>query len=279
MSGLQKVKFGLVTDVHHGTHGQDLRTEMKAFIEDMNKNFHPNFVIELGDFYGGSGTTKKHLKEINDIFNLCKAPTYYVLGNVDSWSNGGKEGFMEVVGINYTRLSFDVGNFHFVILDGAWISDQTPISPEHHGEELKSPLNLRLIEGEVFLKPEDPIGHVGHIPNRDIEWLKKDLAMTQKKTIIFCHYPICVGPYWARLDNEVEVIKVLEESNKVIAVFTGHYPSCNYRERNGIHYFIMKGMGQNCNRLGSYARIILTESVLKIVGEIEQEHYIIKLKK
>ena len=271
------VKFGLITDVHHATHGQDLRAQVKAFVKDMNENFHPDFVIELGDLYGGSEASQKDLRDIDQVLRLCDAPAYYVFGNVDSWSDGGKEGFMETVGIDYTRLSFDVGNFHFVILDGAWISDDTPISPEHHGDELKPPLHLRLVDGDVFLGLEDPIGHVGHIPSRDIRWLKEDLATTRKKTIVFCHYPICIGPYWARLDNEIEVVKVLEEFDKVIAVFTGHYPRCHYRRKRGINYFIMKGMGQNCSRLGSYARITITEKELRVEGEVEQTCYIIEL--
>ena len=278
MSGSRElVRFGLVTDVHHRTRGQDLRAYMRAFVEDMNRNFRPDFVVELGDFYGGSGTSREDLKEIDDVFKLCDTPVYYVLGNVDSWSDGGKEGFMETVGIDYTRLSFDINGFHFVILNGAWISDDVPISPEHHGDERRPPLCLRLVEGKVFLEEGDPIGHVGHIPSRDIEWLREDLASTRKKVIVFCHYPICVGPRWARLDNEAELVKVLEESGKVVAVFAGHYPECYYRRRNGINYFIMKGMGQNCSRFGSYAKVTVTESELIVVGEVEQVSYSIKL--
>ena len=271
------MKFGVVTDVHHATHGRDLRSQMRAFVDDMNRSFRPDFVIELGDFYGGANSTEDDLSQINGIFRSCDAPAYYVLGNLDSWSDGGKQGFKETVGIDYSWLSFDVGDLHLVILDGAWLGEEVPISPEHPGQEQKPPIRLRLADGDRLTGPDDPIGHVGHIPNHQLRWLEEDLAATGKKTVVFCHYPIYIGPHWARLDNEAKVVEVFEKSGKVIAVFTGHFPRCHYKQEKGISYFIMKGMGQDCERLGSYAKVSITEDKLKIVGEVEQVSYEIEL--
>ena len=272
-----QVKFGLITDIHHATHGQDLRVQMKSFVEDMNGCFHPDFVVELGDFYGGANSTEEDLRQINGIFRSCEAPVYYVLGNLDSWSDGGKQGFKETVGINYFWLSFDVEDFHFVILDGAWLREEVPISPEHPGQEQRPPVRLRLADGERFTTDDDPIGHVGHIPSHQLRRLEEDLAATGKRTVVFCHYPIYIGPYWARLDNEAEVVEVPERYGKVVAVFTGHFPRCSYKQEKGINYFIMRGMGQDCEELGSYAKVSITEDRLEIVGEVEQVSYEIEL--
>lgn len=272
-----RVKFGVITDVHHATKGQDLTKYMETFVNDVNQNFHPNFVIELGDFYGGASATKEDLRRIDRIFKRCRCPTYYVFGNVDSWSDGGKQGFKEVVGINYTWHSFDVRGFHFILLDGAWTEEGKPISPDNHGEAQVPPVYLRLADGDRFTTPNDPIGHVGHIPSQDVQRLKEDLAATRKKSIVFCHYPINLGPYWARLDNEREIVETFRKSGKVIAVFAGHHPRSRYKEENGIHYFTIQGMGQDCEKFGSYAKVVIMEDRVIVKGEVEQVSYEISL--
>jgi len=39
----------------------------------------------------------------------------------------------------------------------------------------------------------------------------------------------------------------------------------------------MRGMRQDCERLGSYAKVSITEDRLEIVGEVEQVSYEIEL--
>jgi len=68
------VKFGAVTDVHHADKCKDLTDHMERFVLDMNWNFHPDFVIELGDFYGGASATKEDLRRIDGVFKRCKSP-------------------------------------------------------------------------------------------------------------------------------------------------------------------------------------------------------------
>ena len=45
--------------------------------------------------------------------------------------------------------------------------------------------------------------------------------------------------------NAAEVVDVLEESRRVLAVFSGHYHSGWYSERRGIRYIVGKGMVEN----------------------------------
>ncbi|WP_425884168.1 hypothetical protein ACPYIV_16960 [Parabacteroides sp. ASD2025] len=46
---------------------------------------------------------------------------------------------------------------------------------------------------------------------------------------------LCIG-------NAEEIVSILEQSGKVIAVIQGHHHAGNYSFRHGIHYFTMKGM-------------------------------------
>lgn len=253
------VKFGLVTDVHHFRHGRDLTAPMRDFVEEMNQRFHPNFVVGLGDFYGGGEfySIEKDLREITEIFRSCESPAYCLLGNLDACSDGGRQGFKEAVEIEYDWLSFDEGDFHFILLDGAWTGKDEPISPE----------NL----------PDHPLGnHVGHIPEGEVRWLRKDLAATENRTIIFCHYPIKVGVDKNSLDNEEEVVELFEKSGKVIAVFTGHGHCFKYKKVNRIHYLMIQAMG-DWETFGSYVKVSLKDDELRIKLEKMPLSYTLKL--
>ena len=75
------IKIGAVTDVHQGP--LDIRKWLKVFVEDMNEEFKPDFVVELGDFIGTRENPKEELRRINEVYVQCKAPKYYILGNHD----------------------------------------------------------------------------------------------------------------------------------------------------------------------------------------------------
>ncbi len=47
---MKPVKIGVVADVRQGS--LDIRDCMKKFVRDMNSSFHPDLVVELGDFIG-----------------------------------------------------------------------------------------------------------------------------------------------------------------------------------------------------------------------------------
>ena len=70
-----------------------------------------------------------------------------------------------------------------------------------------------------------------------LEWLRRDLASTDKRCILFSHQSIDF-----RLKNGEEVRRVLEEENrragrrKVVLAFSGHDHSNYNREINGIYY-------------------------------------------
>jgi len=77
------------------------------------------------------------------------------------------------------------------------------------------------------------------------------------------------------LDNDAVVVDIFDRSGDVIAVFAGHHPRSRNREDNGIHYFTLQGMGQNCKRFGSYAKVTVTKDKIIVDGEVEQTSYVI----
>lgn len=97
---------------------------------------------------------------------------------------------------------------------------------------------------------------VSMVPNFEVEWLRKVLAEGSEPVIIFIHQLLnfwdsshgkiagkIPDGYFIR--NAAEVVDVLEQSRRVLAVFSGHYHSGWYSERRGIHYIVGKGMVEN----------------------------------
>ena len=56
-----------------------------------------------------------------------------------------------------------------------------------------------------------------------------------RNQIKFIDKELCIG-------NAEEIVSILEQSGKVVAVIQGHHHAGNYSFRHGIHYFTMKGM-------------------------------------
>lgn len=143
---------------------------------------------------------------------------YHVLGNhdLDKYS---KEEFVKGFGMPGRYYSFDKGDFHFIVLDGNNMYDgkvYTPYSKANYYVNM---------EKRAFMDPEQ------------LEWLKKDLMLTDKRCILFSHQSIDKA-----MGNREQVRCVLEDENeragfkKVVVAFSGHNHSNYTKEINGITY-------------------------------------------
>ncbi len=154
------------------------------------------------------------------ILSEFEGPIHHVIGNHDVYDLS-KEEYLAGVGAESTYYSFDIGAYHVVILDAQ------------------------------FTKDGADYGHVswmvqGTIPEEELEWLRNDLAATDKPAIVCVHQPLDVdysltagGPtVW----NSVAAREVLASSGKVIAVFQGHTHDSGYSLIDGIHYVTIAGM-------------------------------------
>ncbi|MCK4564753.1 MAG: metallophosphoesterase [Verrucomicrobia bacterium] len=233
MEGKAKLRFGIVTDAHyavapsrgtrHYGESMDKMAECVALMNDQKVDF----LIELGDFKdegkpASEESTLEYLKRIEAVFGKFKGPRYHVLGNhdVDSLS---KEKFLDHVentGIanESSYYSFDSKGMHFIVLDADYTSNGTDYD---HG-------NFNWMDT--------------NIPDRELDWLKKDLAATSKPVITFVHQQLNVTDQYHSIKNAEEVRRVLEESGKVLAVFQGHNHAGAYSHIEDIHYYTLKAL-------------------------------------
>ena len=209
---VQPVRFAIVSDLH----AQDIPDgleRMKAVVDAAN---HENveFLIQLGDFVRLDSAAIPYRK----VWDEYAGEKYHVLGNHDL-DRYTKEEYVAGLHMPGRYYSFDKGDFHFIVLDGNNLYD---------GKEYKAYGRANYYvdsKMRAFMDPEQ------------LEWLKKDLAATDKRCIIFSHQSIDTT-----VNNGSEVRGILEAENercgfqKVALAFSGHTHSNYVKEINGITY-------------------------------------------
>jgi len=228
----KRLRFGMVTDLHYADiaargsrHYRQSPGKLAECLDLMNRE-GVDFLIELGDFKDQATPpvrdgTLAYLQTIEAQFQGFEGPTYHVLGNhdVDSIS---KQDFLARVsntGIapDASYYSFDAQGLHCIVLDANFMA------------------NGQAYDSGNFDWTDT------HIPPEELAWLEQDLANTRKKVLVFCHQ--CLdGTESHHVKNGAAVRQVLEDSKKVLAVFTGHNHAGHYSLIKGIHYYTLKAV-------------------------------------
>ena len=232
------VKFGIVTDVHQAdfddvssdkyfTHSQ---AKMTDFIADMNNDFQPDFIIELGDFV--EAWDVNDFNTINAVYNTSTADRYHVMGNHEGYD--ARSEWLAATGYSSTYYSFDRQGYHFVVLDANYSPDGgKPLGSENV-----------------------------YIPQFELDWLQQDLAATDLTTVVFSHHGF--GEVTAGIQNYTQVRAVLEDSGKVTAAFHGHSHHSHYANINGIDYYSIEAMTDDPYPDTSYARTYINTDTDRI---------------
>lgn len=206
------LRFAIVSDLH-APDLPDGKERMQMIVDAANKE-KVDFLIQLGDFIRLDSSSLP-LRKVWDKF---KGEKYHVLGNhdLDKYS---KEEFISGFNMPGRYYSFDKGDFHFIVLDGNNLFDGSSYIPYNKANYYVD------IKKREFMDPEQ------------MEWLRKDLAGTSKRCILFSHQSIDRA-----MGNGYDVRDILEEENnragfkKVVIAFSGHNHSNYVDEINGITY-------------------------------------------
>ncbi|MCR4921592.1 MAG: metallophosphoesterase [Bacteroidaceae bacterium] len=232
------LRFGIVTDLHYAQKDVAINRYYRQSIEKLHdavevfNRSHLDFVIELGDLKDtnsshDSTATLRFLDEVEAALQRFKGKVFHVLGNHDMdciskadflshTTNPGKAN-----GQSYYSFRPKRKGPKCIILDGNFNEDFTPYDKGNFHWT------------KAFIPPEE------------LDWLSKELKEGDEPVIVFCHQlldsfsgvnsSVCIG-------NAAQVVDILEESGRVLAVFQGHHHTGHYSRRNGIHYWTMKGL-------------------------------------
>lgn len=228
------MKFAIITDIHLGPDGfwKGVQRKIGAnvvefvdnFIETMNNEVKPNFVIVLGDLIEDDNpeNDKEHMQMLVDKFGKLNCPVYFAAGNHDL-KNISEDELMDIFKQKKLFYSFDSDKFHFIVLFSRKIQ----------------------IKGKGFI-----------ITDEQIRWLKEELKNIDKDCFIFMHAGLAEqdlsGNPWfeGRPDsclimNREEMREILEKSGKVKAVFNSHLHWDKMHIHNSIPYFTIQSLVEN----------------------------------
>lgn len=211
----KELKFGIITDLHFYNAGvPDVQSRLEVFLKAAEEA-DVDFVIQLGDFcFIGEPST-----EFIETWEMYPRDKYNVLGNHDM-DICSKEEFMAAIDMPERYYSFERGDWKFLVLDANNLKDSPHKYIPYANSNYYVASNKR-----AFVDPEQ------------IEWLKTELANTDKKCIIFSHQSL-----EKTVNNRTEIQQVLEDANesagykKVVAAFSGHDHTSYKKEINGISY-------------------------------------------
>jgi 3',5'-cyclic AMP phosphodiesterase CpdA len=263
------VRFGLFSDLH--AHDLDSPAEQKwmsqteerlqMFVDAMN-DWAPDFVAELGDFVNGwlvlgveqLGSPDRIpdlLLWARDLVRQFDGPVHHVIGNHDVY-NLDKSQYMEILGLESTSYSFDVGAYHFIVLDLQYKEDGSDLAHTYTGV-------------------------AGFVPEPLLAWLRQDLASTDRPTLLLVHQPLDdYSELWGRptVLNRDAVQQVLIEGGNVIAVFQGHTHRSVHEFIDGIHYVTFAALvDQNTPPAWAYVTLDPLQQRILIEGVGTQETY------
>jgi 3',5'-cyclic AMP phosphodiesterase CpdA len=252
------VRIGLLTDLHYADKppaGSRHYRDTLAKVAEAARRFHrekTDLVVELGDFVDAADsvdTELEYLAKIDREYSACPGEKHYVLGNhcVDTLT---KQEFLRTVGQDASYYSFDFGGYHFVILDACFRSDGVAY-------------------GRRNFQWTDP-----NIPQKQLAWLREDLAETTKSTIVFVHQRLDVSNQYG-VKNAEAVRAIFRTAGNVVAVFQGHSHRNDYHRIERVHYCtlaaMVEGAGEENN---AYAAMdIFDGGTIRVRGFRKQENY------
>ncbi|TWT95743.1 metallophosphoesterase family protein [Neorhodopirellula pilleata] len=253
-----RLKVGLVTDLHYAEKapaGTRHYRETLAKLEEAARKFEqdkPSFLVELGDLIDAADSVEveqRYLKTINRPFSAICQDRHYVLGNhcVDTLN---KDEFLGGVEQAKSYYSFERGGFHFVVMDSCFRGDGEP-----YGRK-----NFHWTDA--------------NIPTHELEWLEADLEISDKPVIVFAHQRLDVSNHHG-VKNNADVRKILQASDKVLAVFQGHSHQNDLKEIGGIHYCTLVAMveGSGIENNGYSLMEIEPSGTIHLTGFRKQESY------
>lgn len=211
--GKKPLKFGIVSDVHKDLM-PDANERLETFISKaIDKDV--DFIIQMGDFCFGESKNKSFMK----VWETFKGPKYHTLGNHDMDRNSKVE-VMDFWGMPKNYYSFDMGGYHFIVLDANYLYQDGKFTDYKHAN----------------FYVDDSLR--AYVNDEQIEWLKSDLEATKLPTIVFSHQSI-----WHTVGNRSGIQKLLEtHKEKIICSLNGHSHTDYHYTQNGVEYLGINSM-------------------------------------
>ncbi len=239
-----EVSFGVIADPQYadadvrGTrHYRNSLKKLTSAMEELNKH-ELDFTVTLGDVIDRD---LKSFDAIMPIYKKATAPQTFVFGNHDfEVAEEDKFKVLSKLGLKENYYSKSVGKWLFLYLDGTEVSIYR--QPKDHAQTQLAKKELSQLR---FEKSPQAQAWNGAISEKQMDWLTIQLAVakkTNKRVIIFNHYPVIPLSDPHNLWNDEAVVKLIAKFPNVVAYMNGHNHKGNYAVHKGCHFINFKGM-------------------------------------
>lgn len=201
---------------------KDVKQFLDKFIDEINNEIRPEFVVVLGDIIEDDNpeNDKANIAFFTKLFKKLNCRAYFVVGNHDL-KNVSEDELTLLFGQEKLFYSYDNDDYHFIVLFSKVVE-----------------------RGNISILDEQ------------IEWLKNDLEQTDKKCVVFVHHGLSEqdlkgnpwfedSPEHCLVKNRKEIRNILEKSDKVLAVFNSHLHWDKMDLHNSIPYFTLQSLVEN----------------------------------
>ena len=219
------MKIGIFTDSHYSSQALTCgkRFNSRSLVKIRNayeyfRNCRCELVLCLGDLIDKEGDHAKeieNLKAVSAVIASSSVPTVCLMGNHDAFT-------------------FTVDEFYSIL--GGCIPNNMCIN----GKEFVFLDNCYFASG-VHYMPGDSDWEDTFYPH--IDELKQIICSRENDTFVFMHQNVDPAlPEDHRLSNSAEIFELLTSSDKVKAVFQGHYHPGHVSKYNGIDFITLPAM-------------------------------------
>lgn len=245
-----KIKFGIFADLHVDIM-HDTEERLREFL-DVARKENVDFIIQLGDFcYPDEGRrcdckdenlpvnlknalthpTYANKDLIKSLYRNFEKPSYHVIGNHDCDMCSKKQILDYHEASYYAYYSFDVGNFHFIVLDANYFMEDGEYYSYEHGNYFDyNPGKKRTLP---------------YLPPHELEWLKAELDSTDKPSILFSHQSLRKNAMRAIINTEEFQNAIKNRRSRVLACFNGHTHLDGAKKDDGIWYMHLNSMSNH----------------------------------
>ncbi|MBQ3604286.1 MAG: metallophosphoesterase [Clostridia bacterium] len=220
------MKFLLVTDLHYSDKpwGANNRYHEKSvekvkFAID-NYSEGCEFIVCLGDIvdaFDGYKPQTEGLNDLNEMLSEYNIPFYATFGNHDTALD--KNEFMRLTGMPARYYGFETDEYLCLMLDSCMNSKAQPYPKKE-------------------IKWADC-----YIDDEQIAWLKEKIKFAKKPVVVMTHVVVALGDEDHTLNNSDEITDILlENQDKIAAVFCGHYHDGFSARIGNIPYVVFKAL-------------------------------------
>jgi hypothetical protein len=259
---MEKLRLALVADVHHG---EDYGTKLGASALPLLERFalwcraeNPAVVVDLGDRINNVSADQdaRLTAEVAAAFRAFDRPVTHLLGNHDCHALTVEQSEY-ALGVPLRSHSTDRNGFHLVF----W-----------NARAEKAP----------------PRGYAAS--DADLDWLARDLAATELRSVVFSHFPLDGGSMAGNLyfergpsaglggyENAAAARAVIEASGKVVLCLAGHTHWNALSTIDGIHYATVPSLTEAFmswpNAAAAWATCELDDNLrIRVEGEVPAEY-------